>query len=122
MHIQRCQGIRKASEADLLKAKSNARDLRALKEKVSAVRATEQQLAELHKARSLLDDEFATLEAVQKGADKQVYTHLHMRSQRLTESFVRGYMCTSLALHTTLLFVLCKSNSVPVQRYDALAK
>ena len=58
VHIQRCQGIRKASEADLLKAKSNARDLRALKEKVSAVRATEQQLAELHKAKSLLDSEF----------------------------------------------------------------
>ena len=84
MHIQRCQGIRKASEADLLKAKSNARDLRALKEKVSAVRATEQQLAELHKAKSLLDDEFATLKASQERVDKQVYSHFHKRSQRLT--------------------------------------
>merc|ERR1719460_3255799 len=49
--VQKMKGMREASEADLLKAKSNARDLRkvikanlALKEKVSAVRATEQQL------------------------------------------------------------------------------
>ena len=91
MHIHRCQGIREASEADLLKAKSNARDLRkvikanlALKEKVSAVRATEQQLAELHKAKSLLDDEFGTLKASQERVDKQVYSHFHKRSQRLT--------------------------------------
>ena len=83
--------MREASEADLLKAKSNARDLRemnkaylALKEKVSAGRETEQQLVELHKAKSLLDDEFGTLKASQERVDKQVYSHFHKRSQRLT--------------------------------------
>ena len=100
------QGIRETSEAALLKAKSNARDLRkvikanlALKEKVSAFRETEQQLAGSHKAKCLLDDEFATLKAEQEAADKQVHSQIaRTHSQRLTETFVRGYMCASHAL------------------------
>ena len=94
----------------------------ALKQKVSALRQTEQQLAELRKAKCLLDDKFANRKAELEGTQKQVYSQLHIRSQRLTETFVRGNMCASPALHTTFLFVLFKSNSTPVQCCDVLAK